>query len=359
MSVNDFLYGEHKEYISLSNAVRSISKHNNCTDEQSGKVIEKLLSKAQIDLYIPNRVNSYDCYNLFDDEIPYLKIKEAVLVQLAILQHTGDFDLDEVERNIFGYALNDSAIIAETLFFRKSHLKHRLSEFRVLLDSDSNIPDMYQHFKQFNTGEANLIINNINPQDAEHDINYWQYVPENVEIMGKIIDQHLDELYSIEYRAPTLEDDDLHNPIFKHSTWREWCKRHGHKWNIPDIQSNIADTTPTTDPELRQRAIDLQTELERVKSENELLRGQLADSQKQIDELRLLSNATEATAPHYTHLMKIAIETQRKHWGNWKEGDTPIKQDAIIYDLQNTYKGFSDVRIKAIEAIACPIERKK
>lgn len=359
MSVNDFLNGEYKELISLFDVVRNISRYNNCTDEQSSEVIEKLLFKAPIDLYIPSQANSFECYNQFDNEVPYLKIKEAVNVQIAIIKKTGDFDLDEVERNIFGYALKEKAIIAETLFFRKSHLKHRLSEYKILLDSDSNIPDLYQHFKQFNTGEANLIINNINPQDAENDINYWQYPPEEVEIMGKIINQHLDELYSIEYRAPTLEDDDLHNPIFKHSTWREWCKQHGHKWNIPDIQTNIADTTPSTDPELRQRAIDLQSELERVKSENDLLRGQLADSQKQINELRLLSNATEATAPHYTHLMKIAIETQRKHWGDWKVGDTPIKQEAIICDLQNTYKGFSGARINAIEAIACPIERKK
>ena len=159
MSVNDFLNGEYKELISLFDVVRNISRYNNCTDEQSSEVIEKLLFKAPIDLYIPSQANSFECYNQFDNEVPYLKIKEAVNVQIAIIKKTGDFDLDEVERNIFGYALKEKAIIAETLFFRKSHLKHRLSEYKILLDSDSNIPDLYQHFKQFNTGEANLIIN--------------------------------------------------------------------------------------------------------------------------------------------------------------------------------------------------------
>lgn len=354
VNVNEFLYSDLRTYISLFQAVRAISEFNTCTDEQAGEVLQKLLLDNKItDLFIPHR-GGVDCYNRFDDEIPFLKIKECVLIQISRLKETGDFDLTEVERNVFGYALTSSQIIADTLLFKKPLLKRILAEVKILLDSDSNIPELYKHHPEFGVGEANLIINNINPQDADND--YWQYPPQEVEIMDKIIEQNLDELQLIDTGKHWSDGS---KRIFKHSTWRTWCKRHGHKWNIPDVETQSDEALLTTDPELKQRVLELQLALDATKIENEALRVQLSDAQKAINELRLLSNAKEATAPHYTHLMKIAIETQREFWGKWREGDTPPKQDSIKYELKQKNPKFSQIRIDAIEMIACPIDRKK
>ena len=337
MGVKDFLNGERDKFVSLENAVDELASINNATDKEIASVLIRILNDDKLNIYINNRGNFFCQTDSYFDDVNF----NSAIKELLDCEKNGNCPC----LTFSDYFLSKSALVKA---LNKANINHTFGE-----REHSNIPELYKHYLEFGVGEANLIINNINPQDADNDWNYWQNPPPEVAIMDKIIEQHLDELELID-TGHHWTDKSTHK--FKHSTWRTWCKRHGHKWNIPDVETQTAENLPTTDPELKQRAIDLQVELDRVKGENEALRVQLSDTQKTISELRLLSNATDATAPHYTHLMKIAIEVQRKYWKNLS---IPPKQETLIVDIKSDYKHLTDYEARVVERIACPIDRKK
>lgn len=81
----------------------------------------------------------------------------------------------------------------------------------------------------------------------------------------------------------------------------------------------------------------------------------LADAQKTIDNQRKIIEEQTAVVPHNVLLMKIAIEVQRDYW---KNVSAPPKQEALIKELMAKYS-LSEAVAKAVERVACPINRGK
>ncbi len=68
--------------------------------------------------------------------------------------------------------------------------------------------------------------------------------------------------------------------------------------------------------------------------------------------------------PRPVRLMEAAIAVQRRYWGdNWKPDDKdtqPLQTDVLEW-LKSTYPGIcdSEAKRKAVELVACPVDRKK
>lgn len=112
---------------------------------------------------------------------------------------------------------------------------------------------------------------------------------------------------------------------------------------------------PKTDAELTDRLKQSEQKLVEAMGQIEAFKQQLGGAQKSIDDLRRIAGDQSAIAPHNTHLMKIAIQVQRDHWGNL---DMPPKQAVLLADLAEKY-GLSGPEAQAVERVACPINRKK
>ncbi|MDR6585553.1 hypothetical protein [Herbaspirillum frisingense] len=79
----------------------------------------------------------------------------------------------------------------------------------------------------------------------------------------------------------------------------------------------------------------------------------LAEAEKTIDGQRKIIEEQGAVIPHNVLLMKIAIEVQRDYW---QDISSPPKQEALIAELMAKYR-LSEVVAKAVERVACPINR--
>lgn len=76
---------------------------------------------------------------------------------------------------------------------------------------------------------------------------------------------------------------------------------------------------------------------------------------QEITELRATVDELKKVVPlHPGHLMGKAIEAQYKHW---QEPDKRPKAEGIVSDLRSQYPELSEARARAIEAVACPVER--
>ena len=79
---------------------------------------------------------------------------------------------------------------------------------------------------------------------------------------------------------------------------------------------------------------------------------------KEVAELRSMVEELKKSVPlHPDHLMAKAIEVQHKHWPDL-DGIRP-KADVIIAELRAQYPELSEFKAKAIEAVACPVDRKR
>ena len=110
-----------------------------------------------------------------------------------------------------------------------------------------------------------------------------------------------------------------------------------------------------TDAELVIELQKTQENLRKIKEENDLLKSHLAKAQIEIDELRRLATPKDSSPLHYTLLMKAAIEVQRYYW---KELEIQEKQEIIINEIMEKYS-FTKEQAKAVERVACPVNRKK
>ena len=134
-------------------------------------------------------------------------------------------------------------------------------------------------------------------------------------------------------------------------------------WSFKDEQLEILrnpdypiiETLPRTDAELVNKLELTEQNLRKANEENDLLKLHLAKAQTEIDELRRLTTPSDNTPLHYTLLMKAAIEVQRKYWKNL---DSQEKQEIIISEIMEKYS-FTKEQAKAVERVACPVNRKK
>lgn len=125
----------------------------------------------------------------------------------------------------------------------------------------------------------------------------------------------------------------------------------------PQIRSGLQtqNSLPKTDAEITERLKRTEQTLAEAMSQSESLKIQLGEAQKTIDDLRRIIGDQSAIAPHNTHLMKIAIQAQRDYWGN---PESPPKQEVLIGELMEKYS-LSEPEARAVERVACPINRKK
>ncbi|MDN8041636.1 hypothetical protein [Burkholderia vietnamiensis] len=186
-----------------------------------------------------------------------------------------------------------------------------------------------------------------------------------------------------------------------------WCARKGLEYPLPG-----AVTLPSTNSELleRLRAIETERDARRVEDdrlraevarlserivgknreiaslERTIVRNSLLASARQEDLERRLADATAMRSSHPPGLnpttgdsasreldqlktlvppqpmwlMEISIAVQRRYWGdNWKadDRDTWASQAAILDWIKHTYPTLSEAQRKAVELVACPVDR--
>lgn len=121
----------------------------------------------------------------------------------------------------------------------------------------------------------------------------------------------------------------------------EWSKRSGMKWPLESMMPKIGgeDGSATEKSELPPTS---------DASEIATLRQEVADLRATVDELK------KSVPLHPGHLMGKAIEAQQKYW---QDPEKRPKAEVIVRDLRSQYPELSEARAKAIEAVACPIER--
>lgn len=161
--------------------------------------------------------------------------------------------------------------------------------------------------------------------------------------------------------------------MLSHADIRAWCSALGHQWPIP-----VPTAAPATDAELLVRLRQIETERDEALTAREAtqagyeilkrgvdntkalsasvgeLQAQLVDARSEIE--RLLPRVP----PRPDLLMGMAITVQRRYWGdNWdpSEKDSWPKADDILDWLSTEYPETSDAQRRAVEKVACPVNR--
>lgn len=110
--------------------------------------------------------------------------------------------------------------------------------------------------------------------------------------------------------------------------------------------------------------IKMQNRLRGIEIENVKLKAALNDSNKQITSMRVelqeKENCFAVTNP--SKIFKIAVDVANRYWGNnWDEtdSDSKPKQRQIVEWIKNKYPELTGEETRAIERVACPIERRR
>lgn len=90
------------------------------------------------------------------------------------------------------------------------------------------------------------------------------------------------------------------------------------------------------------------------KGTSEMRKEQLISAYAAIE--YLMDDLWASSAPLYdSGLLRIAVEVQKEYWGDLT---APPKQDVIVRELRTKYD-LSEAEAKAVERVACPIDRSK
>lgn len=134
-----------------------------------------------------------------------------------------------------------------------------------------------------------------------------------------------------------------------------WSFKDEHLETLRNPDYAATEIIPQTDAELVIELQKTQENLRKTKEENDLLKSHLVKAQIEIDELRRLATPKDSSPLHYTLLMKAAIEVQRDYWEDLEPQE---KQEIIIHEIMKKYS-FTKEQAKAVERVACPVNRKK
>ena len=187
----------------------------------------------------------------------------------------------------------------------------------------------------------------------------------NIDHNGGYLEKLLDNTIRCGTIFPVEIDDDGHEIMPEDHGWlrKKLIDELKLWWSFKDEQLEILrnpdypiiETLPRTDAELVNKLELTEQNLMKANEENDLLKLHLAKAQTEIDELRRLTTPSDNAPLHYTLLMKAAIEVQRKYWKNL---DSQEKQEIIINEIMEKYS-FTKEQAKAVERVACPVNRKK
>ncbi|MGO3003438.1 MAG: hypothetical protein ACTIIR_01490, partial [Halomonas sp.] len=146
-------------------------------------------------------------------------------------------------------------------------------------------------------------------------------------------------------------DDEPQTWLLEHQSVIAWCQRAGYEWPLSQfMQPALTDNEQTAETECFTQTADHQNQ--------DGLKQELDDLRKEVAELRSMVEELKKSVPlHPDHLMAKAIEVQHKHWPDL-DGIRP-KADVIIAELRAQYPELSEFKAKAIEAVACPVDRKR
>lgn len=126
--------------------------------------------------------------------------------------------------------------------------------------------------------------------------------------------------------------------------------------DAPSPTASNALHQSTTDDAGAKRIERSEHDLAIAKSQVEALKIQLGDAQRSIDELRRIVGDESGIAVHNTHLMKIALDVQRRYW---KTADRSAGKQEVIIDYLINELRLSRPEAVAVERVSCPIDRKR
>jgi hypothetical protein len=223
-------------------------------------------------------------------------------------------------------------------------------------------PMEYSLIFTFNKYEAALIMAGIIPDEVDflgddfentRDRYFWETQPLSVTRKLTVINACALDLIARTSLASTKNIIDLGvDEKIPQEVWREWCEEKGFDWPIPKNQ-NKSHALPLPDMELQERFQQSQAELKQAQIDICILKGQLADAQNVVVELKRISNDRSTTPLHFTYLMKYAIEVQKEHWPQLNSNP---KQVTLVSTIREKYN-LSEILARAVEYVACPNKR--
>lgn len=152
-------------------------------------------------------------------------------------------------------------------------------------------------------------------------------------------------------------DNDHKTWLLDHDSIVEWASRTGVDWPLSKFMNQV--TVPTGNntnisTESVTRDEKTITKLEQsIKAQDE----EIANLKNVVKSLEERISAVAKQIPlHPTRYMKIAIDVQHEHW-QAPEENKPT-QEYLIADIKEKH-GISRAAASAIEAVACPIDRKR
>lgn len=193
--------------------------------------------------------------------------------------------------------------------------------------------------------EAAWIMNRTEPPGT-----YPKNYPSNTNqyrALSAIIDSV--ELGDIETKNTNFHlDDDPKTWLLEHQSVIDWCKRAGYEWPLsgfmrPAQTEDVVAVTSTQHVS--------QQDQDKLKRELVALRQEVADLRSTVEDLK------RSVPLHPVRHMAKAIEVQHKYWQD--PNDNRPKSAVIVAEMRAQYPELSDANAKAIEQVACPIDRNK
>lgn len=149
-------------------------------------------------------------------------------------------------------------------------------------------------------------------------------------------------------RTMMHEDGRPYTWLLEQSSVLEWCRKSGRKWPLEGVLNDMVESSgycqAPQDSIVKQSegCVSLEKEVECLRKEVEVLK-------EKLEKLELFAPL------HPGGLMGLAIKVQHEYWRD--PDNARPKAEVIVKTLMHENKSLSNAKAKAVEAVACPIER--